>query len=712
MPRLIVTGPDSLPHEYTVTSEMTLGRNPGNDIQINEEKASRRHCRFRPQERDIIVEDLGSSNGTRVNGLKIQTYVLKHGDTITIGAHTIVFQDVDKELALAPSAPPDDDRKASEGQRGAVLAAIDIPAFAPAPPPRPAEEKAPVRSGPSGRLAPARASGAGLPAGAVRAAAEERGAKSPATTVAATVVAAVVVGLALVMYQRRDTQTVVQPEPPKKPPVEPPLPPPKPKVQPPKPGPDVPPEPVPPKPPDDNKAPADTEVAAAWTKALAERDRAIASGNYIGARAAIGSFLAAHPAGEYGQRAQKELAETRKLVDAALDLLLKDAQKAAADKNYRLTAQRCTRIAASDPTGKFGAEAREIMTRIDEGTEPRFAEVNGRATALIQFGQLDKASEALEKALGELGGTKWAEQIAAEQLQVLMARSLMRQLETERASAAAAGKNAPVTLPGKKLTGVLTGVTGLTLEFKAGLRNVSVPVKDLAADDLQAVLKPLNLTERHVELAYLWLLLEKTAPAQAEIERALQNPQQATAATRLVSLLPNQQNLHVYDFSKWQHQSDWDALSGSWSTQNDRYVLDSGDGGDTMLRPAAIGGPFAAKNAHISFDFELTGANAGHFFAFEFGSEDKGTVSAIFSDKGLALHANLGGAVQEQEEWQAGATHVDCAVKGDTALFTVNGKKAKPLAVPGLSALQGTITFRVREAGCAIDNVIMRNVEQ
>lgn len=188
-------------------------------------------------------------------------------------------------------------------------------------------------------------------------------------------------------------------------------------------------------------------------------------------------------------------------------------------------------------------------------------------------------------------------------------------------------------------------------------------------------------------------------------------PQQAAAAIRLVTLLPEQQNLHVYDFSTWRHQSDWDALSGSWFTQNGQYVLDSPEGGDTCLRPAAIGGPFPAKNAHINFDFELHSPGPDYFFAFELGSEEKGAVSVLFTEKGFALHANLAGALQVQGEWTPGPTHVAFTVKGETATVTVNGTQAKSLTVPGLAALQGTLTFRVHESGCAIGNVIMRTVK-
>ncbi|MCY3018645.1 MAG: FHA domain-containing protein [Planctomycetota bacterium] len=739
MPKLIVTGPDHVPHEFAVTREMTLGRHPGNDISIPEEKASRRHCRFQPQGDKIVVEDLGSSNGTKVNGAKIQMYTLKHGDTITIGAHMIVFQEDNApppEAPLFPGLEAESKDKSRAGEVGAVHAAIDVPAAA---------ELAPLARGKSGSTAARKIPSARvkpIPAGipdiappprqaeedeappaeeTTRPAASAAPVKHASFALAGTIAAAVAVGLAVVLYQNWSSSVAVGPVPaPKVPPNRPPATPAKkkddgktvlpvpPKLDPVK----VEDNAVPPPPKvDPLQPPADeATVAEEWKKAQAEGRRAMDSGNFAGARAHLNGFLARHPGGEFGQRAQKELADTNKLIDAALDMLLKDAQKAVAEKQYRLATQRCTRLMSADPSGKCGAAAHDLLTKMDESTEPLFAECQKQVAAQVAAGLLDKASAILEKALDDFGGTKWAEQVSALQLQVLMARSFMRQLEAERAKLAASGKPIAVTASSRKAIGVLVGVSGLTLELKSGLRPSSVPIKDLTPEEFQKVLQPLKLADKHVELAYLWLLLERSAGAQAEVERALLDPEQASGAIRLVSLLPNQRNLHVYDFSKWQHQSDWEALSGSWSTQNGRYTLDSADGGDTALKTTALGGAFPAKNARISFQFELLNPGTGYFFAFEFGDE-KSSVSLIFTEKGLNLHANVKGTVNERDAWTPGPTHVDFAVSGDTVSVRVNGKPAKALEVGGVSALRGTLTFRVRESGCAIGNVILRSVE-
>lgn len=70
---------------------IVLGRDDECDIVIDDERASRRHARVRPSERGWIVEDLGSTNGTRVNGFRTSAQLLADGDHLTVGATSFVF---------------------------------------------------------------------------------------------------------------------------------------------------------------------------------------------------------------------------------------------------------------------------------------------------------------------------------------------------------------------------------------------------------------------------------------------------------------------------------------------------------------------------------------------------------------------------------------------------------------------------------------------
>ena len=64
----------------------TMGRAPGADFVVDAALVSRVHCRFTlNQARELELEDLGSTNGTFVNGRKVGKAVLHDGDKVTVG---------------------------------------------------------------------------------------------------------------------------------------------------------------------------------------------------------------------------------------------------------------------------------------------------------------------------------------------------------------------------------------------------------------------------------------------------------------------------------------------------------------------------------------------------------------------------------------------------------------------------------------------------
>jgi len=70
-----------------------LGRSREADIQVDDANVSRRHAELRPSGASWTVRDLGSTNGVKVNGRRIQgAQSLKTGDTITLGTSDIVFE--------------------------------------------------------------------------------------------------------------------------------------------------------------------------------------------------------------------------------------------------------------------------------------------------------------------------------------------------------------------------------------------------------------------------------------------------------------------------------------------------------------------------------------------------------------------------------------------------------------------------------------------
>jgi hypothetical protein len=113
-------------------SEMFIGRDLANEIVINDPEVSRKHARIFMQGLNIVIEDLGSTNGTSINGQRLMgPYVLRPGEIITFGEHiALLFESVTSD----PNA---------------TVAAIRQPAPAPAytPAPKP-QAPAPVYQAP------------------------------------------------------------------------------------------------------------------------------------------------------------------------------------------------------------------------------------------------------------------------------------------------------------------------------------------------------------------------------------------------------------------------------------------------------------------------------------------------------------------------------------------------------------------------------------
>src|SRR5215469_4249345 len=69
----------------------SIGRDSGNSVCLDSRAVSRRHCVIRHEQGSYEVEDLGSHNGTLVNGVAVTRRLLSHGDKITISDFTFVF---------------------------------------------------------------------------------------------------------------------------------------------------------------------------------------------------------------------------------------------------------------------------------------------------------------------------------------------------------------------------------------------------------------------------------------------------------------------------------------------------------------------------------------------------------------------------------------------------------------------------------------------
>ena len=105
MPRISIIAPegraeaDLLPHN-------TLGRHPNNTVQILDRIVSKEHCHIDLVEGRWLLRDLGSLNGSFVNGERITERPLNPGDEISIGSTRIVFDPDGAANRPRPAAPP------------------------------------------------------------------------------------------------------------------------------------------------------------------------------------------------------------------------------------------------------------------------------------------------------------------------------------------------------------------------------------------------------------------------------------------------------------------------------------------------------------------------------------------------------------------------------------------------------------------------------
>lgn len=82
-------------HERTITLDgdtTTIGRLPQCEVALADRGASRRHAQIRLKGGSATLTDLGSTNGTELNGHAVQTSMLDDGDRITIGTTVLVFR--------------------------------------------------------------------------------------------------------------------------------------------------------------------------------------------------------------------------------------------------------------------------------------------------------------------------------------------------------------------------------------------------------------------------------------------------------------------------------------------------------------------------------------------------------------------------------------------------------------------------------------------
>jgi pSer/pThr/pTyr-binding forkhead associated (FHA) protein len=116
---------------YTaMPTPITIGREEGNTIQLNDERVSRFHLKIQEDQDKVVLTDLESTNGTKVNGEDIQLRILRFGDLIAVGRSVLLFgsrEEIAHRLAALRGADPEnhDELSPEEALEAARAASLE-----------------------------------------------------------------------------------------------------------------------------------------------------------------------------------------------------------------------------------------------------------------------------------------------------------------------------------------------------------------------------------------------------------------------------------------------------------------------------------------------------------------------------------------------------------------------------------------------------------
>ncbi len=101
-PRLSTRTPDGRLTDYPLGPRTSLGRHPANTLRLADREVSKEHATIEKVGNGFLLKDLGSSNGTFVNGRRVRELRLRDGDEIALGNSRLVFSSGDAGGGTAP----------------------------------------------------------------------------------------------------------------------------------------------------------------------------------------------------------------------------------------------------------------------------------------------------------------------------------------------------------------------------------------------------------------------------------------------------------------------------------------------------------------------------------------------------------------------------------------------------------------------------------
>lgn len=112
-----------------LTPPITIGREEGNTIQLNDERVSRFHVKIQEDHNRLVITDLESTNGSKVNGEDVQLRILRFGDMIQLGRSVLLFgsrEQIAQRLARLRAEESDHTADPEQMNKAAHISSLDF----------------------------------------------------------------------------------------------------------------------------------------------------------------------------------------------------------------------------------------------------------------------------------------------------------------------------------------------------------------------------------------------------------------------------------------------------------------------------------------------------------------------------------------------------------------------------------------------------------
>ena len=129
IPRFVLRGVSgaAFGKTYPVPGPVVIGRQQDCDIAVASEEISRRHAQVKPTADGLMVEDLGSANGTFINGKRVQTGLMRPGEELRLDTIRFLLVAPGMEMPATQRAPaPVSAAKSGGGKTGAIVVIVAV----------------------------------------------------------------------------------------------------------------------------------------------------------------------------------------------------------------------------------------------------------------------------------------------------------------------------------------------------------------------------------------------------------------------------------------------------------------------------------------------------------------------------------------------------------------------------------------------------------